>query len=100
MGCVLNEFKPNRLHFPSGFTVNNSRTKMREGIKMKRTALIMLVVILLVLLSTVPAFADPPNGKACDHIWGSGHFYGWFIGNGKGIPWGPMWGATMNGCSW
>jgi len=57
---------------------------------MKKRFLIPILVFVLVLFTVLPAFADPGNGKSCDHIWGSGHSYGWFMNWDAGKGWGPQ----------
>ena len=68
---------------------------------MKKSALILLLVIVLTLTIALPAFADPdlPKGKACDHI-GSGRSYGWWKAFYVGQGWGPTtpWIGRMQAC--
>ena len=64
---------------------------------MKKFTLIVLVVILISLFMVIPAFAgegpDHP-GKACEHLTGSGIFWGWGqgirMGNKQGHSYGPV----------
>ena len=63
---------------------------------MKKFTLILILVILISLFMVMPAFAgDGPDhpGKACEHITGSGIFWGWGqgvrMGNKQGYSYGP-----------
>ena len=67
---------------------------------MKKTVLIILLVVLISLAVATPVLAgggDNPS-KACVNIWGSGRFlmWGFYIRNqhaaGNGNPYGPGWG--------
>ena len=70
---------------------------------MKKTALILLLVIVLTLSIAVPAFADPPPDKP---PWNAKGVYGeyassmkckmgmiapYWMSQGGGYKWGPIW---------